>query len=330
MKKRILRVLLVLCMVLILLPTAVAAAEGDSPTFTPLEGTSGNSGESYKELLDGKKTDGNFSKWCLDMPSGGAYVIMDASDVVKVTGYTLYTGNDTEGQRNPTDWTLYGSNNYGTDDVQWHVIQSVSGDTNLPMANYESHSYAVPDNAAYYKYYKLHITSVRSGNTLQLAELEFTTEQCTHNWGSETTVSEATCYAPKYVKKTCSGACGVTAVFAVGDKAEHNVVDAQCIYCHRYNPVNVGDFVISGKNLTAADYEYDSNLLKIKTASAVEISNTDPTTATTNRIDVLSENANITLAGVNIDVSSGVACAFTVTDQCTGTVTITLADNTVN
>lgn len=100
------------------------------------------------------------------------------------------------------------------------------------------------------------------------------------------------------------------------------------------NEVTAGDFTIwatEGGTLTDSDYSFSDGRLVIKSATAVTVKNTAPGTATTNRIDVESENANITLAGVNIDVSNrDYTCAFTVTDQCTGTVTITLADNTVN
>lgn len=100
------------------------------------------------------------------------------------------------------------------------------------------------------------------------------------------------------------------------------------------NEVTVGDFTIwatEGGTLTDSDYSFSDGRLAIKSATAVTVKNTDPDTATTNHIDVESENANITLAGVNIDVGTQYfLSAFRVTDKCTGTVTVTLADNTVN
>lgn len=70
--------------------------------------------------------------------------------------------------------------------------------------------------------------------------------------------------------------------------------------------ITVGDLTISptvsGNTLTAGtDYTYENNVLTILSAKAITISGT----TTKDRIAVASGvSANITLAGVNIDVSS--------------------------
>ena len=100
----------------------------------------------------------------------------------------------------------------------------------------------------------------------------------------------------------------------------------------------IGAFTVTG-GTSGTDYEYTAGteegsggVLTIKTGTAVIIANTDPSTPTTDRIEVAKDvSANITLAGVNIDVSSmsGTA-AFKIANVSTGDVTITLADGSEN
>ena len=99
-----------------------------------------------------------------------------------------------------------------------------------------------------------------------------------------------------------------------------------------------GDFTITGENLIAGtDYTFSGGVLTILSDKNITIRNTNPAAATSNRIEVASGvSANITLAGVNIDVSAtGNAnaagkAAFNIADNSAGNVTITLADGTNN
>lgn len=94
-----------------------------------------------------------------------------------------------------------------------------------------------------------------------------------------------------------------------------------------------GGLTVSG-GTSGTDYKYDStsNTLTIKTSTALTIKNTEVNNATDTKILVEDEiSANITLAGVNIDVSGTQgACAFQIADNSTGNVTITLKEGTVN
>ncbi|MBE6752636.1 MAG: hypothetical protein E7556_08950, partial [Ruminococcaceae bacterium] len=130
---------------------------------------------------------------------------------------------------------------------------------------------------------------------------------------------------------------------------QHEYVDGKCKYCSvpcthgttedRANCsvcgcVKAGDFTLSFTNGRNDRCEYDdqTGVLTVKNGAEVTISNTDPDTPTTNTIFVgYDASANITLAGVNIDVSATQdACAFKIRDDSTGNVTITLADGTTN
>ena len=92
----------------------------------------------------------------------------------------------------------------------------------------------------------------------------------------------------------------------------------------------VVDFTVTG-GTKGTDYEYADNVLTIKTGTAITIANTNPSTATSDRIEVADGvSANITLAGVNIDVSGTEnACAFKIADNSMGNVTVTLVDNNI-
>jgi hypothetical protein len=79
------------------------------------------------------------------------------------------------------------------------------------------------------------------------------------------------------------------------------------------------------------DYSYASNTLTILTNTEITIANTNPATATTTDKIVVSSSAgaNITLAGVNIDLSSAGAAAFDIA-TIAGAVNLTLEDGTTN
>ena len=99
------------------------------------------------------------------------------------------------------------------------------------------------------------------------------------------------------------------------------------------NEQTTGAFTVTD-GILGTDYTYDNNnkVLTINTGTAITIKNTDPSTSTTDRIEVAEwVDANITLAGVNIDVSyMSDTAALKIADNSHGNVTITLADDSVN
>ena len=88
----------------------------------------------------------------------------------------------------------------------------------------------------------------------------------------------------------------------------------------------------SGETLEhGVDYTYSSatGILTVLTDKAITIANADGVDETDDRIFVADGiDADITLAGVNINTSSG--AAFAIADNSTGDVTVTLADGSVN
>lgn len=95
------------------------------------------------------------------------------------------------------------------------------------------------------------------------------------------------------------------------------------------SPVTVGAFTVTGGVLDT-DFSYSDNVLTVLTDVPLTISNTS-TTATTDRIAVGADvSANITLDGVNIDVSSTSGyCAFAISNNSAGDVTITLSGTNI-
>ena len=200
-------------LMLLLLPTRmVAETDYDtSVTFTALEGypQGMSEAENFKKLFDGKKTEGNSSKWCCYF-YGSAYVIFEASKAGVPVGYTITTGNDNEEYncRNPLSWKLYG-NNTGKDDA-WTLIDEVSEDKVLKDENNTSYDFKCECSTSY-KYFKWEISAIHSGGTMQVGEFELKLNTCSHKnadgsdaLGEVINTVEPTCTEHGYTTKECS------------------------------------------------------------------------------------------------------------------------------
>ena len=204
---------LMLLMLLLLPAGMVAQTEYDNTvTFTALEGNpEGYDKESYANLFDGKKEDGNFSKWCCKF-SGSAYVIFEASKAGIPVGYTITTGNDNAnpkcGGRNPLSWKLYG-NNEGKEGA-WTLIDKVENDKVLQDKNYASYNFDCKCSTSY-QYFKWEISAIHSGSLLQVGEFELKLKTCSHKnndgssaLGAAIKTVEPTCTEHGYTTKECS------------------------------------------------------------------------------------------------------------------------------
>ncbi|WP_194256686.1 BspA family leucine-rich repeat surface protein [Segatella copri] len=205
---------------LLLLPgRMVAQTEYDKTvTLTALAGNpvgyTGKTDETYKNLFDGKKKEGDFSKWCCEF-SGSAYVILEASKVGIPVGYTITTGNDNAnprcGGRNPLSWKLYG-NNEGKEGA-WTLIDKVENDKVLQDKNYASYDFKCECSTSY-QYFKWEISAIHSGSLLQVGEFELKLKTCTH---LKADGSSALGAAIKTVEPTCT---------------EHGYTTKECSLCH--------------------------------------------------------------------------------------------------
>ena len=207
---------LMLLMLLLLPGRMVAQTEYDtSVTLKELAGNPvGYKGETYANLFDGKKENGNFSKWCCEF-RGSAYVIFEASKAVIPVGYTITTGNDNAnpkcGGRNPLSWKLYG-NNEGKDGA-WTLIDEVNKDKVLQDKNNTSYDFKCECSTSY-KYFKWEISAIHSGSLLQVGEFELKLNTCTH---LKADGSSALGAAIKTVEPTCT---------------EHGYTTKECSLCH--------------------------------------------------------------------------------------------------
>ena len=219
---------LMLFMLLLLPGRMVAQTEYDeSVTFTALAGNpvgyTGKTDETYKNLFDGKKKEGDFSKWCCKF-SGSAYVIFEASKAGIPVGYTITTGNDNAnsgcGGRNPKKWKLYG-NNTGSDDA-WELIDEVKKDKVLQDKNYTSYNFDCKCSTSY-QYFKWEISAIYRGSLLQVGEFELKLNTCSHkNADGSSALGEAI----KTVEATC---------------IEHGYTTHECSICHSIVKVDKDD-----------------------------------------------------------------------------------------
>ena len=237
---------LMLLMLLLLPGRMVAQTDYDeSVTFTALAGNpvgyTGKTDETYKNLFDGKKKEGDFSKWCCEF-SGSAYVIFEASKAGIPVGYTITTGNDNAnsgcGGRNPKSWKLYG-NNTGSDDA-WELIDEVNKDKVLQDKNYTSYNFDCKCSTSY-QYFKWEISAIQRGSLLQVGEFELKLNTCSHKnadgssaLGEAIKTVEATCIERGYTTHECSICHSIVKVDKDDELNKHTLTrhaqeDATCI-----------------------------------------------------------------------------------------------------
>ena len=109
--------------------------------------------------------------WCSNVKSDGVwYVEFHTASAVQVDGYKLTTGNDTQTYpgRNPKNWTLKAKVNSGD---AWTVIDTKTDNTDMPAANYSSVDFET-DVQGMHQYFRLEVSTVQSGDGLQLSEMQ--------------------------------------------------------------------------------------------------------------------------------------------------------------
>ena len=219
-------------LMLLLLPTRMVA-ETDYDTSVTLTALKGNpegmsEAENFKKLFDGKKTEGNSSKWCCSF-YGSAYVIFEASKAGVPVGYTITTGNDNEeyNGRNPLSWKLYG-NNTGKDDA-WELIDEVSDDKVLKDENNTSYDFPCEGSTSY-QYFKWEISAIHRGRTLQVGEFELKLNTCSHKnadgsdaLGEVTETVEPTCTEHGYTAHKCSLCNSIVKVYKDDELKPHTL-----------------------------------------------------------------------------------------------------------
>ena len=239
---------------LLLLPTRMMAQTDydNTVTFTALAGSPEgmSEAENYHKLFDGKKKEGNSTKWCCDF-YGSAYVIFEASKAGIPVGYTITTGNDNSNWkgRNPKSWKLYG-NNEGQNG-NWTLIQEVNNDTKLQDVNCTSYDFTCEKGKTSYQYFKWEISAIQSGDVLQVGEFELKLQTCTHTntdgssaLGDPIENVEATCTEHGYTTYKCSICHSTVKKYKTDELKKHTLTyheakdgvkeHWQCDVCHKY------------------------------------------------------------------------------------------------
>ena len=241
-------------LMLLLVPTSMVAQTDydNTVTFTALEGNplGISDAESYHKLFDGKKKEGNSTKWCCDF-YGSAYVIFEASKTGIPVGYTITTGNDNSNWkgRNPKSWKLYG-NNEGQNG-NWTLIQEVNNDTKLQDVNCTSYDFTCEKGKTSYQYFKWEISAIQSGDVLQVGEFELKLQTCTHTntdgssaLGDPIENVEATCTEHGYTTYKCSICHSTVKEYKTDELKKHTLTHHEatdaikehwlCNVCHKY------------------------------------------------------------------------------------------------
>ena len=227
MRKRILSIVLSLCMVLALMPQ-MAFAAGEGNPYNLQKGTAGaGENEGPGSLIDGAAG----TKWCVtDFES--AYIIFSTASKVTISGYSITTGNDNAENpgRNPKNWTLYGCNDSsaGRNSTSWIPIHSVTNDIILQDENYTTYIFAFDKEETAYQYYKLEITAIKSGDVMQMSE--FALVSCNHSW-SEPVTTAPTCTTAGNTTRTCTGCNGTDSVYLKPVDHDFTGEGGACIYC---------------------------------------------------------------------------------------------------
>ena len=139
--------------------------------------------ENYAKLIDKDHE----TKWGGDVQKpDGSWVIFKTVEANQPLFYKLTTGNDTEGNsgRNWKDWQVYGANfandAEATFDADgWVLLDNREGvgQDRLPAANFYTVPFGFTEGInEEYTYFKVVITAAYSGNSIQMSEFEFGTD----------------------------------------------------------------------------------------------------------------------------------------------------------
>ena len=147
--------------------------------FTATAGSGGIDNKGHANLVDGKFTTANWTKWCTDndhksVPTGESgdacwWIDFEASAALNLTGYILTTGNDTgiEHGRNPKNWLLKAKLN--ADDA-WTTIATVTNDVTMKNQGFKDYKFFV-DLSGSYKYFRFEVFANQGADVMQLCEL---------------------------------------------------------------------------------------------------------------------------------------------------------------
>lgn len=164
--KKLLSLLMGLCLLLALVPTASASEDVALFSFT---GTAGiHDWEGPENLCDGVAG----GKWCVRM-SSRPYAAFLAGYPASITGYTLTTGDDNDRYtgRNPASWSLFGATDGDGQNYNWQLIDSRKNDRTMKDIPYTPYTFKLDRATPAYSYFMLVVDATQGADVLQLSEL---------------------------------------------------------------------------------------------------------------------------------------------------------------
>ena len=152
----------------------IYGVEGDDDFVEYTMGKEDNE-EGPTRLLDGKYTEDDDSKWCLEFKeydeNRSCFVEFHTAKPVIPNQYVLITGNDTEFYkgRNPRNWKIKAKNE---GDANWTVIAEVNNDATMEDQSFASYTFNF-NNASNkaYQYFRFEITANAGSECMQLEEM---------------------------------------------------------------------------------------------------------------------------------------------------------------
>ena len=157
--------------------------------FTATAGTVGYNNQSYDNLVDGKFTSSDGTKWCLAMSGKtvlagqtepAVYCEFNATVPIEVTKYILTTGDDnaTWKNRNPKRWALQGKLN--SNDA-WITLDSIAGDDTMQDVNFTNYEFTIAEPGIC-QYFRFLVYENKGDGSLQLCELRLVGSEATEKY----------------------------------------------------------------------------------------------------------------------------------------------------
>ena len=146
---------------------AVAGEKVYNTGYTATNGK-GTGGEGYDKLVDGDLD----TKWCAN--DGPWYIEFHTASPIKVDGYMLRTGHDTDTNsgRNPKSWELKGKLNEG--DATWTPIDSKTDNTEMGAYRDKAHVITATCPCTY-QYFRVDITANQGDGPILPSQLQLIT-----------------------------------------------------------------------------------------------------------------------------------------------------------
>lgn len=285
--------------------------------YTVTAGSGGfNDNESHTKLVDGDLD----TKWCTE--GSGWYIEFNTASPIKVDGYMLRTGGDTDTNpgRNPKSWVLQGKLNEG--DATWTTIDSKTGNTEMGAYSGKEYDFTAT-NPGTYQYFRLDITANQNGGIMQLSEMKLFT--------TATEATEFNDYGPIVVTPSSA-----TNALTVALRNENAGADT-------YNLTAVVDgiaYTLGQSSVTFENGKYYEITAKLTKQTTIDLSTvtTDITVpdgfTLTGTLDgahkiSIADDATVTLDGVTINGVHWDALQYAGI-TCEGDATIILKDGTTN